>query len=1472
VAGDLDAARRARDEAGDSRYAAPFVALYEGRLDEAAKLWEGFRPIEERTGNRRDLWSSTARLGMVRRLQGEAPEGERLLMEALSIAADGGAHLMEIWTRTELVFLLADDNARLADARQDLERAKRLATDSEDWRGLGGRLALAEAVVLWAEGNDQAAEGRASAAIEVFRRIGLPWDEADAQRQVGRARLRRGDRAAAVQRFAAAIELYRSHGGGNWWIEPLVAEKLAAQGVSTEAVASSVHLVAAAVEEERPDLAAVASPEGTVTLLFSDIEGSTAANERLGDQRWMEVLRAHNQIVRVEIARQGGFEVKSQGDGFMIAFSSARKALASAMAIQRALQAHGRAHPGEATRVRMGLHTGEALKEGDDFFGTHVALAARIAASAHGGEILVSSLLKDLTGTSGEFEFGPGREVDLKGFSETRRVYPLRWEEADRSDEIDRPASPSAEPALRSAPLRLVTLLTAEGDGRTADVLTEAAGEHGEIVAFDGGTAVAFASAADAVAAAVRLQAAEPGLRLGVHAGGLPATGGAGDGSTLAMASALALRAEPGQVLCSGPVARLLAGRPRLAFVPVDGGPAEAGDPAAVYELRAEAAGPFSAPPLLVGRRSERTRLVERLGEAASGRGGLVMLAGEQGIGKTRLADEAACLAEREGFSVLWGRCHEGEWPPPYGPFVEAIDAHAGLVPANELRHDLGETAGIVGQLVPGVRRVLPEAGVAAVPPEEERHRLLDGIGRFLVTRSRRAPLAVLLDDLHWADRSTVALLRHLARLAATERLLLIGTYRDVDLDRAHPLTDALAAWPREAGYEQLRLDGLDGEDVAAFLAVNAGQDVAPDIGAAWAGETGGNPFFILELLRHLHEEGKLYRGLDGRWKVAAPLRDLALPVAARDVALRRVARLSDDTRRLLAVASAFEGSFRFEMVADLAGLAEDAGLDALEEAVGARILEPSGDTETYAFTHAVIRHALYDGVVPSRRSRLHRRVAEALEAAPTPASPAEIAVHYHRSVALPGAGRGVDPAVAAADRAQASGAYDEAATFLRLALDLLPSTDPRRTALLGRLGIVLAWALDFDDAVAVAAEAGDAIARTETKQAAAEYLADAAYACALAGGIVPSWELARQGLSYAGARDVAWARMTCFDHQRREAEDPDQPGIPIDSAERREAAAILREARLDPIAPGPMEGVAESRQELLDCSNLMVLGSWAGEHERVLPALTAEARDAEVLGRLARAARAWGQAAMFQVALGQLSDGRRSLERADALSVRLGMPIPTVIWSRHLLCLVVDEGWEQIEGTFAFLAASDDPVLLWAKGFVQGVQAQIAARQGDRERTVDAVGRLVPWFERAPAWTVGFPVAAFGAAEALWLLERFDHGEDVERALREKVIPADFRFAVEGRLALARLCAVTGRHEEANQWFDQARRRLEEEGSRPLRAVCDFDEALMFIRRDAVGDVGRARPLLAAAGKQFEEIGMSGWLHRVDDLEAQLV
>jgi class 3 adenylate cyclase len=184
--------------------------------------------------------------------------------------------------------------------------------------------------------------------------------------------------------------------------------------------------IAEDVERARPDLSGAVAPNGTVTVLFTDIEGSTQLTEELGDREWMEVLREHTAIVREQLERNSGFEVKSQGDGFMLAFSSARDALRCATGIQRAV-AETDAY-GHRLRVRIGLHTGEPIKEADDFYGKAVIQAARIAADAHGSEILVSSLVRDLTESSGEFAFGPPRDVVLKGLSGTHQVSPVLWQ------------------------------------------------------------------------------------------------------------------------------------------------------------------------------------------------------------------------------------------------------------------------------------------------------------------------------------------------------------------------------------------------------------------------------------------------------------------------------------------------------------------------------------------------------------------------------------------------------------------------------------------------------------------------------------------------------------------------------------------------------------------------------------------------------------------------------------------------------------------------------------------------------------------------------------------------------------------------------------------------------------------------------------------------------------------------------------
>lgn len=428
-AGELAEARRQAEAAGLTKYTAPYLALWEGRWEEAAEMWAAQREDDQRRGNRVYEWASSYWLGVLRRLEGETAAAETLLEEALSIALEGANVPFELIGRADLALLLAD-TGRPGDAAKHLARGQEILAGGEDWRGVAGRVALAEAVALAAEDHPGEAEDRFAAAVAVFRRLHLPWDEAEALHRWSRAGLDRGDRAGAMEKLDQALDLYRRHEAGSPWIERILADRLGGRGQVS--VTTSIDLVAEAVSLERPDLASHASPEGTVTILFSDIEGSTAANERLGDRRWLEVLRAHNRIVRDQVEAQRGFEVKSQGDGFMVAFGSARRAVLCAIGIQRALGAYSGAHPEEPVNIRIGLHTGEVVKEADDFFGTNVALAARIASAARGGEILVSALLKELLESSGDIEFGPPREAELKGISGSRRLHEVVWQEGEK--------------------------------------------------------------------------------------------------------------------------------------------------------------------------------------------------------------------------------------------------------------------------------------------------------------------------------------------------------------------------------------------------------------------------------------------------------------------------------------------------------------------------------------------------------------------------------------------------------------------------------------------------------------------------------------------------------------------------------------------------------------------------------------------------------------------------------------------------------------------------------------------------------------------------------------------------------------------------------------------------------------------------------------------------------------------------------
>ncbi|HEV8623842.1 MAG TPA: AAA family ATPase [Acidimicrobiia bacterium] len=1051
---------------------------------------------------------------------------------------------------------------------------------------------------------------------------------------------------------------------------------------------------------------------GLVTILFTDLVGSTELLSRTGDETAQRIFRAHHDLLAEVATEHGGDEVKWLGDGLMVAFPSAAGAVRAALAMQAATRRPVR---GEHLAIRVGLNAGEALRDTADFFGLPVVVARRLCDRADAGQILCSDVVAGLLSGRPEFAFRDLGKLDLKGVANAVATFEVHDEDT----------------AFRSLPARM----------------------------------------------------------------------------------------------------------------------------------------PF------VGREAEQARLDQRLAEAAGGHGGVVMVAGEPGLGKTRLSEELARQAARQGCDVLWGHCFDGEWTPPYTPFAEIIEALTLATDADELRLDLGAGGPPLAQLVPAIRKVIPDlAEPVSLQPDEERFRLLDAAVHLLTARSERRPLLVLVEDLHWADRGTVALLRHLARFAARHRLLVVGTFRDAEVDRDHPMSDALGAFPRDTTYDLLRLEGLGAEAIGDLLVAVANQDVNPAIVADFTEETAGNPFFLQEALRHLIEEGKLYRDAEGRWTADQRIRDLGIPESVRAVIGRRLARLSERANRLLAVAATFEGTFRIGIAAEAAELSEMEALDAVDEALAAQLARPGAEADTCTFAHPLVRDTIYEELSGPRRLRLHRRVAEALEAAcgpgRSPVQAGEIASQYHRSAGIPGAERGVEPALEAAAYAEANGAHDEAAGFLRMALGLLPEGDPRRPAVMGRLGITLIWARALDEAVAVAAEVGDALAASVGPQAAAAYLSEAAYTCGMVGGSPSAWALAAQGLSYATERDAAWARLVFFDLQRRESENADYPGIPIDTPERHEAARILREAPGDPMGIYVLEAVFSSGAEARMSRNLAIRVSIAGQPAESLDPLQEEAERSLRRGQLVRAARAHSIAAFCLVNLGRLDEARALIDEAMTHFSRAGAAPVVALHAVEQLALAKDEEWPEVAAAFGPMADAIGPATAWAAGLLYSVAGRVEARLGQTESAWRRLKLLLPWLERAPAWSIHYPVMVSHAVDILCFSGRTDHAEVIEDMLQHKVIEPDFRDTmVDGRLALARLCALQGRHDEARQAFAAARPVLTEQGARPLLAITDFDEAAM----EAALDAPRARSLVDAARWEFEQIGMTGWLRKANELRSAL-
>ncbi|MCA1846044.1 MAG: AAA family ATPase, partial [Actinobacteria bacterium] len=465
---------------------------------------------------------------------------------------------------------------------------------------------------------------------------------------------------------------------------------------------------------------------------------------------------------------------------------------------------------------------------------------------------------------------------------------------------------------------------------------------------------------------------------------------------------------------------------------------------------------------IFVGRDAELEQLQQLWKEASAGERRVALLAGEPGVGKTRLGAELAIRVHEEGGVVLVGRCDE-DLGVPYQPFVEALRHFVDHTPPPDLRERLGRYGGELARLVPELSKRAPDLPPPLQSdPETERYRLFDAVAAWLSAASSEDPILLVLDDLQWAAKPTLLLLRHVVRASEPARLLILGTYRDTELTHDHPLVELVADLRRDGGLERLPLSGLDDLAVAAIVEQAAGH-VLDEHGAALARaiyqETEGNPFFVREVLRHLVETKAVEREA-GAWASRVPIEELGIPEGVRDVVGRRLSRLSQVANETLRLAAVVGAEFDVELVGAAGELAETELLGTLDEAVEARLVSEVTPSR-FRFSHALVRTTLYESLTGARKVALHRHVAEAIENAYAGAVddhlPA-LAHHWSRASA-PAAdtARAVDYALRAGDRALAQLANDEAVVYYHQALELLDASqrpdDHQRTATLISLG-----------------------------------------------------------------------------------------------------------------------------------------------------------------------------------------------------------------------------------------------------------------------------------------------------------------------------------------------------------------------------------------------------------------------------------
>jgi DNA-binding SARP family transcriptional activator len=910
--------------------------------------------------------------------------------------------------------------------------------------------------------------------------------------------------------------------------------------------------------------------------------------------------------------------------------------------------------------------------------------------------------------------------------------------------------------------------------------------------------------------------------------------------------------------------------------------------------LEAAVAGPARG--VFVGRERELGELLAGLEDALDGHGGVVLISGEPGIGKSRLTDELADLARKRGARILVGRAWEAGGAPAFWPWVQALRSYIQETEPQLLRSQVGSGAADLAQLLPELRDVLadvPDARLA--DPEGARFRLFDAVAAFLKSAARAKPLVLALDDVHAADTPSLLLLQFLGGEVPTSRILIVAAYRDIDPMLTDPLSSTVAELTRGRATRLLPLSGLPEPAVASFIEKAAGVEPPAGLAGAIHRETEGNPFFVGEVLRLLVSEGGLAE------RLLEESARLTIPHNVRAVIGRRLARLSAECRRVLSLASVLGREFRLDALERVSELPGEELLGVLDEAVPERVVaEVPGGIGRLRFSHALIRETLYDELSPSRRVSLHRRVGEALESlyGQRPESHlAELAYHFFEAAPGGDAAKAVEYARRAADRAVGLLAYEEAVRLYRIALDALDSKgaadQTTRCELLLALGDARARAGDEPEAKGTFFEAATLARALE----APELLARAALGY---GGRFP-WARAGRDTQLVPLLEDALNALGEAESPLRVRVLTRLAGALRDQHDRAPRAALSAEA----VEMARRTGDSTALTYALDgrCTAIF----WPeNTNERLaladeLIALAAELGDRE------RVAQARYLRAMFLFEFGDVLGAKADLERYALLAEELKQPAQRWLLVATRATLAVFEGRfqeaEELMETAIALgerAQGSDAVLshriqLFTLGLLRG---EVDGLEELLRRSIDdyparpmfrcMLARLYAELGReSEARAVSDDLAAndFAALPLTneWLFSMGFLAEvtallgdaEVAQTMHGLLLPyaslnastADYIATGSVSRSLGILASVLRRSGEAQRHFESALELNERMGARPWVAQTEHDYARMLLTRDEAGDREQAAQLLARAMTTYRELGMDRFAARASAL-----